>query len=219
MFELKLIYIIEIIAFLFVVFALLKRHIENFLNIRVCALCAAVSTAWISALLLKNLMIIDVSNTIISIMIGQSIVGIMYSYENYVKEARSTQSLLWLKKLLIIIVGTIFAYYLIETTIFIQLCLILISLLILLIFALWFNKGFDENGKDYNPENNTEIIKEHNAAEESKDSKRIENTAKTSETMQETDNKEEKTSHAQSQNSGIKTALLELEKKFERCCD
>jgi len=205
MFELKLIYILEIIAFLFVIFALLKRYIENFLNIKVCALCAAVSTTWISALLLKNLMIINVSNTIISIMIGQSIVGIMYSYENYVKEAKLTQSLLWLKKLLIIIFGTTAAYYLIETTIFIQLCLILISLLILLIFALWFNKGFDENEKKQIVNNNT--IKKNNIPEESK----------TTDVKQETNNTQENVSHTQ--NSGIKAALLELEKKFERCCD
>ncbi len=204
MLELKLIYILEIIAFLFIIFALLKKYLENFLNIKVCALCAAVSTTWIVALLLKNLMLITINNTILSIMIGQSIVGIMYSYENYVKESRSSKSLMWLKKLLIIIAGIVLGYYLIESTVFVQLCLILISLLILLIFALWFNKGFNENGNEEKAEandnaNNNDKITEHNAKPE----------------KMENESKEDKAA----QNTGIKAALLELEKKFERCCD
>ncbi|MBI2135852.1 hypothetical protein HYU06_02160 [Candidatus Woesearchaeota archaeon] len=197
MLELKLIYILEIIAFLFIAFALLKKSMENFLSIKVCAICAAVSTTWIATLLLKNLMIISINNTIISIMIGQTIVGIMYSYENYVKDARSTQNLLWLKKLLIIILGTTAAYYLIETTSFIQLCLILISLLILLIFALWFNKGFNEN----NGNDNNISDKESRDVHESRHNDHN------------TENSNDK------HHSTIKSALLELEKKFERCCD
>lgn len=195
MLELKLIYILEIIAFLFIVFALLKKYLENFLNIKVCTICAAVSTTWLAALLLKNLMLITVNNTILSIMIGQNIVGIMYSYENYVKESKSSQSLMWLKKLLIIITGIVLGYYLIESTLFVQLCLILISLLILLIFALLFNKGFNENGNDDTSGNNSATIK----------------------AKQESNKVEDKVSQAH--NTGIKAALLELEKKFERCCD
>lgn len=202
MLELKLIYILEIIAFLFIVFALLKKHLENFLNIKLCAICAAVSTTWLAALLLKNLMLITVNNTILSIMIGQSIVGIMYNYKNYVKESKSSESLMWLKKLLIIITGIVLGYYLIESTVFVQLCLILISLLILLIFALWFNKGFNENGNELGTETNN--TNDNKITEPKAMSEKVENESK---------------EHKAPQNTGIKAALLELEKKFERCCD
>lgn len=185
MFELALIHILGVIAFLFIVFVLLKKHIESFLNIKVCALCAAVSITWLSSLLLKNLQFISLSNTIIAILIGQSIVGIMYSYESYAKESKSSLNLMWLKKLLIIIAGTTTAYYLIETNGIVQLCLILVSLLILLVFGFWFNNDYD--GKI----ENERIKKMHNNDRD--------------------DNKK--------QDSNLKSALLELEKKFERCCD
>ena len=74
--------------------------------------------------------------------------------------------------------------------------------MILLIFALWFNKGFDENEKELGEE--TKNTNDNKITGDKAESEKVEN-----------ESNQDKASH----NTGIKAALLELEKKFERCCD
>jgi len=106
--------IYEILFFilaLFLIFALLVNPISTKLFRRkICAICAAVSLTWLSLFVLKYLgYAIDI--LIIAILMGESITGIMYLFEDYVE--KKNKKLLPLK-ILIILLGTLLVYLLLK---------------------------------------------------------------------------------------------------------
>jgi hypothetical protein len=99
------------ILVLFLVFVFLRKIIQKKLKLKICAICAAVGLTWITLLILKwSGFLID--NLLIGILMGESIVGIMYLFEKKIKEAKK-ENLLWLK-VFIILIGTSLVYLLLS---------------------------------------------------------------------------------------------------------
>ncbi|HLD02834.1 MAG TPA: hypothetical protein VJC07_04000 [Candidatus Nanoarchaeia archaeon] len=65
------------ITALFIAYALSKSLIEKIFNLKICSLCAAVMTTWIGMLVMKFIGV-AIDNTVLGILMGESIAGIMY---------------------------------------------------------------------------------------------------------------------------------------------
>ncbi len=103
------------ITLLYFVFALLFRELIKKVSGRpVCSICAAVSLTWFGSLVLKFLGY-QVDNLIIGILMGGSVVGLMYQAENYFKKNNWS---FWFIRLVIIIGGFASTYFLIEEKFF-----------------------------------------------------------------------------------------------------
>jgi len=98
--------VLALIFFLFLVIALLNISIEKIFRKKICAICAAVSLTWM-ALLLAKFFGYAVDDIIIAILMGESITGIMYLFEDYAN--RKNKKLIILK-VLIILLGTLIVY-------------------------------------------------------------------------------------------------------------
>lgn len=59
--------------------------VKKFLHLRLCAICAAVSGSWITLLLLR-VMDVAIDPVLLSLLIGQSVVGVYYLVEKQVSE-------------------------------------------------------------------------------------------------------------------------------------
>lgn len=97
------------ILVLYVLFALTKDFIKKKFRITICAVCIAVSLTWLVLLVLYFAKMFD-DKLIISILMGQSIVGLMYSFDERFKSNNSIAAL----KIFIILFGTLFVYYLLK---------------------------------------------------------------------------------------------------------
>jgi|SRR3989344_7468585 len=104
-----IIYTLLSITVLFFIFVLIKDSIYKITKINICAICAAVSITWISLIIMKLLGYI-IDNVIIAILMGQSIVGIMY----YLEKKLRNKLFVSLSKLLTVIIGTLITYYAIK---------------------------------------------------------------------------------------------------------
>ncbi|MBS3146565.1 hypothetical protein J4471_02605 [Candidatus Woesearchaeota archaeon] len=102
-------YILLSITILFFIFVLLKDFIHKVLKIKICAICAAVGLTWI-ALIVLSLIGYAIDRLILGILMGQSVVGIMYSIEKKI----NNKLVLTLSKLLTILFGTLIIYYVIK---------------------------------------------------------------------------------------------------------
>ncbi|MBS3149463.1 hypothetical protein J4455_02095 [Candidatus Woesearchaeota archaeon] len=98
-------YVITSIFVLFFIFALIKDFIYKVTKIKVCAICAAVSLTWIFLIIL-SLIGYNIDKLIIGILMGQSIVGIMY----YLEKKLKNKLFLSLSKLFTIVIGTLIVY-------------------------------------------------------------------------------------------------------------
>ena len=92
---------------LFVLFAFLREPLHKRFGFKVCSICAAVSITWIILIALKTAGM-EISNLLLGILMGESVTGIMYLFENKAKQ-EGKNSLLWLK-VVIIILGTLLVY-------------------------------------------------------------------------------------------------------------
>ncbi len=97
------------ILVLYLFFVLIKEPFERRLDFNLCSICAAVSLTWISLLLFYLLGIFN-DKLIIAILMGQSTVGIMYSFEKKFKKNKNLLAL----KVLIILLGTLITYYVLK---------------------------------------------------------------------------------------------------------
>jgi len=144
--------------FLLVVFS--KNRIEKKLKIKICAVCTAVSLTWMTLLILKFANII-IDNLLMGILMGGSVVGIIYTFEKKIKEARK-EKLLWLK-IIIMILGTSFVYLLLSeiyTLVFWMILMISIFLLIYILASLnEKNNGSEKYGKENYSKYSEEIKK------------------------------------------------------------
>lgn len=102
-------YVIISIFVLFFIFALIKDSIYKLTKMRICAICAAVSLTWIFLIILR-LVGYEIDKLIIGILMGQSVVGIMY----YIDKKLKNKLLLSLSRLFTVVFGTLIVYYLIK---------------------------------------------------------------------------------------------------------
>ncbi len=98
-----------LVVVVFVVVALSRRMLEKKLGFKPCAICAAVSLTWVALLGLKFAGI-EINSLLIGILMGESVVGIMYLFERKAQE-NGKGHLLWMKAV-IIVLGTLLVYLL-----------------------------------------------------------------------------------------------------------
>lgn len=120
------------ITVLYFLLAFLSKTIKKIVGKKICAICAAVSLTWLGLLFLW-LAGLNIDPLIIAILMGQSIVGIMYKAEEYFKQKKLKK--FWLVRILIITLGTLFVYLLLKKIWFTLLILIALAFPIALI--LW----------------------------------------------------------------------------------
>lgn len=125
-------YVLASITILYFLFAFWSERIKKIVGRKICAICAAVSLTW-SGLLLLRLIGFKIEPLIIAILMGQSIVGIMYKAEEYFKEKKLEK--FWLVRILTIVGGTLLIYWLLKAN-YLLTFLLLIGGGILLIFVL-----------------------------------------------------------------------------------
>lgn len=139
----ELIVIITIVT-LYSLFALSKDSIKKFVPFKVCSICYAVSITWVGLYLADLISLLEVDSSLIGILMGGSIVGIMYSLEKHFV-ANDLQKF-WLVRIVWFSLGTLLAYYLLtqnwDYTLLIVILLILFSTA-----SLIFSKPKEE-GKD-----------------------------------------------------------------------
>ena len=115
---------------LFVLFASMGGPIYKRFGFKVCAICAAVSLTWIG-LLTAKLSGWQIDTLLLGILMGESITGIMYLFENIAKK-KGKSNLLWLK-VIIILLGTLTVYLFLAKDITLEL---ISAIVISIVFAI-----------------------------------------------------------------------------------
>jgi len=108
--------ILEILAFILVswiFWAFARGPLSKYIGFKVCAICAAVAGTWIILLGARLIFGFSADSLIIGILMGQSITGIMYAFEDYVKKKDLNRTWLILR-IFIILIGTLVAYVLLR---------------------------------------------------------------------------------------------------------
>jgi hypothetical protein len=98
-------YVLASIAGFFFVWLAIKPFIDKKLNMKMCAVCAAVVSTWIG-LLAANLLGFVQSQLLLAILLGQSIAGVTYLMEKH-EQLKGF-------KILAIIAGTAVVYYILK---------------------------------------------------------------------------------------------------------
>ena len=91
-----------IIPTIYFVVAMIKPLIQKLSPWNICAICSAVSTAWLIMLILW-IVDVNISETMIGIMMGMSVTGIMYKAEALYKDKKIKN--FWFVRLLMIVGG------------------------------------------------------------------------------------------------------------------
>ena len=134
---------------LFVLFASVRGPIYKRFGFKFCAICAAVSLTW-TGLLIARLSGWQIDTLLLGILMGESITGIMYLFENIAKK-EGKSNLLWLK-VIIILLGTLTVYLFLAKDITLELIsAIVISIVfaIVVYFSLKRKKGKKIPNKKY----------------------------------------------------------------------
>ena len=106
-----IIYTILAITILYFLFALLGDLLKRLIGRKICAICVAVSLTWTFLLILK-LVGFEIDVLVIAILMGQSVVGLMVELEKeFTKKGWQN---FWLIRILIIVGGTLFTYWLLK---------------------------------------------------------------------------------------------------------
>ena len=136
------------IIILFFVIALIVNPIANkTLRLKICAICAASSITWISLFFLDRIGLIDIDSTFLGVMMGGSVVGIMYALEKYFK--RNSIQKFWIVRVLLIPIGFLAAYSLAIWDVFmIKISLGLVFFLIIILFFLLSMNKKDKHNKE-----------------------------------------------------------------------
>lgn len=140
------------ITVLYFLFAFGGETIKQLIGRKVCAICAAVSLTWFVLLILKLLgFTIDI--LVIAVLMGQSIVGLMYKIEEYFKKKALPK--FWLIRILIITGGTLFVYWLLKEKYFLLIPLLVAGAFLLIFVSSMISKKSSreinevENPDDY----------------------------------------------------------------------
>lgn len=97
------------IIVLFFTFALLISPLsQKIIGRKICAICAACSSTWIILLILRQLDLFDIDNTLIGVLMGGSVVGVMKELEDLFLERKLKY--FWIVRLITIVVGFYLAY-------------------------------------------------------------------------------------------------------------
>lgn len=104
-----IIYALGSITFLYFLFALFNQKIRAIIGRKVCAICVAVSLTWLGLLVLWFLEFL-VDPMVIGILMGGSVVGVMYQAENFFK--KRGLEYFWLVRIIILVFGVAFVYLL-----------------------------------------------------------------------------------------------------------
>ncbi len=103
--------VLAAIAAAYVAWLILAIPIRKLLKINLCAICAAVSSTWITLLIIYYRGF-EIDPVIPAILMGQSVTGLMYLYERKVKERGMNKLLAF--RIFIIIGGALFMYALVS---------------------------------------------------------------------------------------------------------
>lgn len=90
------------ITILYFLAAILKKTTESIIKIPVCSICIAVSATWLG-LLIAHLLGYAADITVIAILMGGSVVGIMYKLEKIFEKNRLSN--FWIVRLAVILFG------------------------------------------------------------------------------------------------------------------
>ena len=97
------------IIILFFLFALIiSPFVRKYFGFKICAICAASSITWLILLSIKTLKIYEIDNTIIAILMGGSVVGIMYELGRYFK--KNSIKHFWIVRVLEVTIGFYIVY-------------------------------------------------------------------------------------------------------------
>lgn len=97
------------IIILFFLFALLiSPFVKKHFGFKICAICAASSITWLVLLTIRTLKIYEIDNTLISVLMGGSVVGIMFELERYFK--KNSIGRFWIVRVLELTVGFYLVY-------------------------------------------------------------------------------------------------------------
>ena len=103
--------VLLMIVFLFFLFTFFKRILQKLLPFSFCALCASVFLTWVGLLSL-SLFAVPADTTLLGILMGESITGIMYKI-TLQRQLQPKNSVL---SLFLILLGTSFAYFVLTKT-------------------------------------------------------------------------------------------------------
>lgn len=132
-----------LVLFLLLVFS--REALQKKFKIKICAICSTVSLTWITLLVLKLFLgVKEIDNLFVGILMGGSLVGIMYLFEKKAKEAGKGR-LLWIK-FLIILFGVYLIYLFLSEVYNLVFWLVLLASVILLIYIVVSIKGEEKEG-------------------------------------------------------------------------
>mgnify|MGYP001558037066 CR=1 FL=1 len=101
-------YVLLGMLLLYIFYLIFSGLFTKITKIKLCAICAAVSTTWIILLILKFVFNYNMNSLIIGILMGQSITGLMYLLENYAKRINNKRLLML--RIFVILIGTFIVY-------------------------------------------------------------------------------------------------------------
>ena len=101
-----IVYVLFSIVIIYLLLVLIKDFAYKKTKIKICAICGAVSLTWVVMLILA-LLGYNIDKLLLGILMGESIVGIMYSLENKIKNKLASSFV----KLFTISIGTIVVYF------------------------------------------------------------------------------------------------------------
>ncbi len=100
------------IALLYVVFTVFKKPIERIIPLKICAICSAVSVTWGVLLLGYLFELFPVDPILIGVLMGGSVVGIMYKLEDNYKKRKLRN--FWIIRICVITLGFLAVYYILS---------------------------------------------------------------------------------------------------------
>lgn len=100
--------LLSIIVLFFLTALIINPVLKKAFGFKLCAICSACSLTWITLLLFRQFKVIEIDNTLIGVLMGGSVVGIMFELQEYFKKNNIKR--FWIIRLLEIISGFYLAY-------------------------------------------------------------------------------------------------------------
>jgi len=89
--------------------AFVREPLSKLIGFKICAICAAVSGTWVLIWLTRVMFNYTVDKLILAILMGQSVAGLMYTFEKHIKKNKYDNKWLLLR-ILVITLGALFVY-------------------------------------------------------------------------------------------------------------
>ncbi len=123
------------IPILYFLVAFLKPYLQPRVPFKICAICIAVGLTWLSMLVMW-LLGKDVSLVSLGILMGMSVVGVMYRLEDFYKKKKIQN--FWMVRLVVVVGGFCVVQMLLEREWNWFLMIIIVSLVIIVIATVFF---------------------------------------------------------------------------------